>query len=71
MPITKDLGKYLGMHTINGRITRKTFQGLVDRIDQWLAGWSAKTLSLAGRATLVQSTISMIPLYAMQTAKLP
>ncbi|XP_074291074.1 uncharacterized protein LOC141617835 [Silene latifolia] len=60
---TDDLGKYLGMPTINGRVTRQTFAHLEDKINKRLAGWSTKRLSLAGRATLVQSTLTTIANY--------
>lgn len=33
--------------------------------------WKANSLSLAGRVTLVQSVLSSIPIYSMQTALLP
>ena len=71
MEATSDLGKYLGVPTIHGRSTKGDYQYLVDRVNSKLAGWKAKTLSLAGRATLVQSCISTIPYYTMQSAKLP
>ena len=59
------------MPTINGRVTKQTFQGVSDRIDKRLAGWRGRILSLAGRATLVSSTLETISFYAMQTTKLP
>ncbi|XP_074290991.1 uncharacterized protein LOC141617725 [Silene latifolia] len=67
----EDLGMYLGMPIINGRVTRDTFDYVVQRVDKRLSGWKAKNLSLAGRTTLIQSTLSPIPAYAIQTAKLP
>lgn len=46
------------------------YQYLVEKFNVKLAGWKAKTLSLAGRATLVQSCIPSIPYYTMQSTKL-
>ena len=71
MEITDDLGRYLGVPTINGRSSKQEYQYLVDRINDKLAGWKTKTLSMAGRATLIQSSLSTIPCYTMQTTKLP
>ena len=71
MSSTEDLGRYLGVPTINGRITKATYRHVVERVERRLAGWKTKCLSLAGRITLIQSTISSIPAYTMQTAKLP
>lgn len=71
MEETDDLGAYLGVPTINGRSSKREYQYLVDKVNGKLAGWKTKTLSIAGRATLVQSTLSMIPYYTMQTTKLP
>lgn len=53
MEATDDLGTYLGVPTINGRSSKRDYQYLVERTNGKLAGWKAKTLSLAGRATLI------------------
>ena len=71
MEVTMDLGKYLGVPTINGRTSKREYQFLVDKINDKLSGWKTKTLSLAGRATLVQSSLNSIPYYTMQSTKLP
>lgn len=71
MEETKDLGMYLGVPTINGRTSKREYQYLLDHINNKLAGWKSKVISPAGRATLVQSSISSMPYYAMQTTKLP
>lgn len=36
-----------------------------------IAAWNATKLSFAGRITLAQSVLNTMPLYAMQTLKLP
>jgi len=69
--MTSDLGRYLGMPTINGRVSKLTLQSEIDRIDKHLIGWRRKSLSLVGHAPLVSSSLSTIPFYAMQTSKLP
>lgn len=70
-PITKDLGRYLGMPLIQARITKYTYANLVDKVQNRLASWKSKHLSMAGRLTLIQAVNSSIPTYAMQTTKLP
>jgi len=71
MESTDDLGRYLGVPTINGRVTRAQYQYVLERLDKRLAGWKTTCLSLAGRATLVQSTLAAILTYTMQTTRLP
>lgn len=71
MEETNDLGIYLGVPTINGRTSKREYQYLVDRINGKLVCWKAKVISLAGRDTLVQSTISPMSYYVMQTTKIP
>ncbi|GKA76430.1 reverse transcriptase [Tanacetum coccineum] len=39
---TDDLGYYLGMPTINGRVTKATFQNIINKVDKRLSGWKTK-----------------------------
>ncbi|CAN1121487.1 Putative ribonuclease H protein At1g65750 [Linum perenne] len=71
MPLSQDLGRYLGVPILHERITSHTYQDILDRIDKRLAGWKVKSLSLAGRVTLAQSVLAAVPAYAMQTSVLP
>ncbi|CAL9021082.1 unnamed protein product, partial [Prunus brigantina] len=66
-----DLGKYLGLPLLHSRVTKGTYNGLLDKVQNRLAAWKRKCLSLAGRATLIQAVTSSIPVYTMQTVKLP
>ncbi|VVA32958.1 Hypothetical predicted protein, partial [Prunus dulcis] len=68
-PITENLGKYLGMPLLHSRVTKATYNGLLDKVQSRLAAWKRKCLSLAGRATLIQAVTSSIPVYTMQTVK--
>ncbi|KAH9770764.1 putative ribonuclease H protein [Citrus sinensis] len=69
--ITNNLGRYLGMPLLHDRVSKKTYQSIIDKIDQRLSGWAAKHLSVARRVTLAQSVLQAIPIYAMQTTYLP
>ncbi|CAN1163243.1 LINE-1 retrotransposable element ORF2 protein [Linum perenne] len=68
---TNDLGRYLGVPVLHGRINKGTHKYLIERIDKKLEGWKRNTLSLAGRVTLASSVLNSIPAYAMQTTLLP
>lgn len=61
-----DLGKY---H--HKRVNRTTYNFVVDKVNKRLSSWKVKKLSLAGRATLLQSVLNTIPLYYMQSTLLP
>ncbi|CAN1163128.1 Putative ribonuclease H protein At1g65750 [Linum perenne] len=65
---TQDLGRYLGVPILHGRVTRATYGYILNWIDTKLAGWKAQNLSLAGRVTLASSVLNAILAYAMQTA---
>ncbi|KAH9722962.1 reverse transcriptase domain-containing protein [Citrus sinensis] len=62
---------YLGMPLLHSRVSKNTYQGIVDTIERRLSGWNASHLSLAGKITLAQSVIQVVPIYAMQTTSLP
>ncbi|KAM2637494.1 hypothetical protein EV1_021984 [Malus domestica] len=70
-PVSESLGNYLGMPLIQTRVSKATYSGVIDKVQKRLATWKSKVLSMAGRITLIQAVTSSIPVYAMQTTKLP
>lgn len=48
IPSVMDLGKYMGVQSIHGRLERDYFACIIERVQLKLACWKAKTLSLAG-----------------------
>ncbi|BBH05413.1 zinc ion-binding protein, partial [Prunus dulcis] len=56
---------------VQGRVTKATYKGVLVKVQAKLFAWKSQLLSMAGRITLIQSVVSSIPLYTMQTAKLP
>lgn len=71
IPITKDLGSYLGVPLIHGRILRKQYAYLETNVRSKLSGWKMKMLSRSARLLLIQTSTNSIPMYAMQSCKLP
>lgn len=70
MPLTEDLGRYLGMYLVHGHHGKQHYKSLLERVHKRLNGRKMKTLSLAGRATLASSIMLSMPIYQMQTAKM-
>ncbi|QHO25231.1 Putative ribonuclease H protein [Arachis hypogaea] len=68
---TDDLGKYLGVPILHSKVSKHTFEGIINKLQARLNAWKASSLSLAGRVTLVKSVLSSMPLYNMQSAVLP
>lgn len=69
--LTTDLGKYLGVPLIHGRSKRMNYDFFLKKAQQRLASWKSNSLNLAGRTTLVNSVITALPSYVMQTTHLP
>ena len=67
---TPSLGKYLGIPIKHQGASSQDFNFVLDRVKQKLAGWKANLLSMASKAVLIQSSLSMIPAYVMQCAQL-
>lgn len=53
--LTNDLGKYLDVPLIHSRITKSTYSEIIDKVHGRLAGWKCKTLSMAGRLTIINA----------------
>ncbi|KAK2635612.1 hypothetical protein Ddye_030404 [Dipteronia dyeriana] len=67
-PLTKDLGKYLGVPLVHGRVGAKTYDEIMEKMKKQLATWKCEALSLFGRATLIKSVTSVtsvLPIYAI------
>ncbi|CAN1141130.1 Putative ribonuclease H protein At1g65750 [Linum perenne] len=60
----------MGVRILHGRVTKHTYEFLLDRLDDCLAGWKVGNLSLAGRVTLASSVRNSFPCYVMETASL-
>ncbi|CAN1181268.1 hypothetical protein LINPERHAP2_LOCUS35286 [Linum perenne] len=71
MHLTRDIGRYLGVLVLNGRVAYDKYQDIMERINFKLSRWKAKALALTGRVTLALSVRQAIPAYAMQTCVLP
>ena len=69
--LTDDLGKYLGVPILHKRHSKEHFKFIIEKIQNKLNGWKAKSLSLAGRTTLVKAVTSTILNHVMQTNWLP
>ncbi|XVF17280.1 hypothetical protein REPUB_Repub10bG0106100 [Reevesia pubescens] len=70
IPLTDNLGTYLGVPIIHKSVSRETYAPVVDKVLKKLADWKGRVLSQAGRRVLIQTTTTSIPLYTMQSAML-
>lgn len=68
---TSDLGCYLGVPIIHGRLWRRHYHYLVAKTQSRLAAWKVRLLSKEARSILLSSTLMSFPLYSMQTATIP
>lgn len=66
-----DLGKYLGIPLHHQRVNGTSYHFVLDKVHKRLSSWKIRKLSLTGRATLVQSVLSTIPMYYMRSTLLP
>ncbi|KAL4298891.1 hypothetical protein AHAS_Ahas17G0046200 [Arachis hypogaea] len=68
---TKEIGRYLGSYIVEGRDSKRNYGHILDKVKNKLKGWKQKSLSIAGRVVLAQSSIGPIANFAMQHSKLP
>lgn len=69
--IMNNCEKYLGLPMVGGKSKVGTFKELQERIVKKVMGWKEKTISKAGRETLIKSVAQAIPTYSMSIFKLP
>lgn len=66
-----NMGSYLGVPSIQGRVKKDSYAYILDRVNSKLDGWKMKFLSFAGRQIMAQTILNTIPYYSMQTMFLP
>ena len=71
LKISNSFGKYLRVPIIVDRRNKRAFDFIIEKIRGKLVGWKARTLSLAGRCTLIQFITTDIPTHIMQCIMLP
>ncbi|XP_078150208.1 uncharacterized protein LOC144545516 [Carex rostrata] len=63
--------KYLGMPLSNKKLDKSQYQPLITKMEKILSTWKASLLSIGGRVTLINATLSAMPIYFMSTFMLP
>ena len=71
IPTTTQIGTYLWTPFFTTRRKANAYQYLVDIIQKKIEGWQVKYPSVASCITLIKSTLTFIPIHAMQTILLP
>lgn len=68
---SSDPGKYLRIPIFHNRVNKHSFQFIIDKVNQRLSAWKARTLSLAGKLTLTKSVLQALPTYTIQYCMIP
>ena len=63
--------KYLGIPMASGKDRKFATKEIIDKVKQRLQGWKMKTLSQAGRTTLITSGASSLPSYQASSLLFP
>lgn len=64
-------GKYLGFPMFNSRPKKSDFQFLLDNFKHRLAGWKTNFMTMAGRTTLIKSTLNALLNHVMHYISIP
>lgn len=63
--------KYLGVKILQHGSSCTSYNYLIEEIDNRLPGWKRHNLTHAGRDTMIQSVLALIPVYYMAMSLLP
>ena len=61
--LSSDLGKYLRIPLHHKRVSKQSYNFILEEVLNRMSSWKAKTLSLAGRITLSKSVLTAMPQY--------
>jgi len=59
--------KYLGLPLFLKTAKSTSFCDIIEKVQNQINGWKAKTLSQAGKSTLIKAVVSALPTYAMSS----
>nr|KYP49860.1 Putative ribonuclease H protein At1g65750 family [Cajanus cajan] len=60
-----NLGKYLGVPIQHDRVNKRLYSSIINKVNQRLSSWKAKTLFIARRLTFTKSVLATFPVYTM------
>lgn len=63
--------KYLGILLRASFKAKSIWDGIMEKMERWLASWKMMYLSKGGRVTLIKSTISNLPTYLLSLFPIP
>ncbi|PKA48726.1 Putative ribonuclease H protein [Apostasia shenzhenica] len=64
-------GKYLGIPLLFRKPTKDDFAPMISKIRSQISLWGIRSLSFAGRLTLINSVLSSLPVYSMSHTFMP
>lgn len=71
MPLTKELGSYLGHQIVHHRDSRLMHEKVLQKLRDRFSGWKSNVLSRANHIVKAKSVLSEIPIFFMQVQKFP
>ena len=63
---TSDIGKYLGIPLVKGRVIKAVFYPILDRIGSKLVAWKRNMQNKVGRVCLAKYVLASLLAYMMQ-----
>jgi hypothetical protein len=64
-------GKYLGLPTLEGRMTKDKFKSIKEKLVKKFNNWVERNMSLGAKEVMIKAVVQAIPTYIMGTFKLP
>ncbi|KAF7815320.1 reverse transcriptase [Senna tora] len=71
VPISSRIGRCLGTMIDNTRNSPQNYHSMMEKVNNKLAGWKAKTLSQAGHLTLIKAVWQPLNMYNMSSDFIP
>jgi hypothetical protein len=63
--------KHLSLSILYGKSKKAVFSDILDKVNEKIEGWRSKTLSQAGKTTLIKSVVFALPSYAKSSFLFP